>query len=78
MISNEHVMKGWNRYGDQALSVHYHSRTKDEVISFIDNVVIASKDPMYSARNKFLQEIAYPPNNKTASENIFDYLTSVV
>ena len=72
MISNEDVMKGWNEYGEQALSVLYHSRCPEELYYFLEQVVLKENDPMKDVRNAFLNEVLMPPNNLSASENIYN------
>jgi len=71
MISNDEVMKGFNEYGEKAINVLYQSRKIEDVHSFIDKVVLEEKDPMKNLRTKFLEEILMPPNNMSASENIY-------
>lgn len=78
MIRNESVMKEWSEFGEKAVSVHYQSRNKKQLIDFIENVVLNENDWMKEERNYFVQNILIQNNNLTASENILNYLESQI
>ena len=60
-----------NKFGIMAYSVHYHARTKDDIETFVKNV-IEGKDEKKNEREQFKQKYLLPPNNKSASQNIID------
>lgn len=64
----------WNEVGQKALSVMYKSFNQDDLINFIENVVIEQKDEMIQERLSFVNSILMPPNSKLASQNIMDHL----
>jgi CDP-glycerol glycerophosphotransferase (TagB/SpsB family) len=76
MVRNESIMEYWSDFGEKAISVHYQSRNKKQVIDFIENVVLRGNDWMKEERNTFVQSILMPKNTITASENILNYLES--
>ena len=60
-----------NKFGSMAYNMHYHARTKDNIETFVKNV-IEGKDEMKEVREQFKQDYLLPPNNHFASNNIFD------
>lgn len=76
MIRDESIMKYWSIYGQKAISVHYQSRNERQLIDFIDQVVLANNDWMKKERLDFVNNIIYPPNGMTATENILSSLES--
>ncbi|MEA2016528.1 MAG: CDP-glycerol glycerophosphotransferase family protein, partial [Actinomycetota bacterium] len=77
MISNEEVIKGWNECGERALSVLYQCRNKKELYSFINSVVLGERDPLKTERTRFLEDVL-PPNDMTASENIYKEILDAI
>jgi hypothetical protein len=43
MIRKESVMEQWSTFGQQAIEVHYQSRNQQQLIDFIENVVLKDK-----------------------------------
>lgn len=78
MVRNESVMNHWSDFGEKAVSVHYQSRSKKELIDFIENVVLNENDWMKEQRNSFVQNNLIQKNNLTASQNILNYLESQI
>lgn len=78
MISRHNKMDDFNEYGIQALEVLYKSRTYEELIAFIDNVVIGERDTLREQRNAFVENVVIPKKGSTASENIVNYLKSTL
>lgn len=74
MIRNEAVMNEWSAFGEKAVAVHYQSRNKEELIAFIENVVLKENDSMKKIRNDFVENNLVPKNSFSASQNIIDYL----
>ena len=66
-----------NKFGVMAYDVHYHARTKEDIEAFVKNV-IAGNDEMREAREQFKQKYLIPPNNQSASKNIFDEIKKSV
>lgn len=74
MVKDESIMEYWNEFGASALAVHYQSRTKAEVISFIENVILNENDQMQEERICFVKANLLPQQNRTASEDILQHL----
>lgn len=71
---NNHVITQWNDLATYALNkVIYKSYTFDDIVDFIDNVILSGNDYLLSERLNFITKIL-PPNNTLASENIFNYI----
>nr|WP_294926791.1 CDP-glycerol--glycerophosphate glycerophosphotransferase [uncultured Flavobacterium sp.] len=78
MVRNESIMDYWNAFGEETLAVHYQSRNQQQVIDFIENVVLKENDPLKEQRNVFVKKTLLPKNSSTASENILNYLESQI
>lgn len=58
-----------NDFGKLAMNLHYVGKTKEDIINFIDNVVLNGEDPIKPQRQQFKHEYLLPPNGKTVAEN---------
>lgn len=65
------IIERLNPFGIMAYDVHYHARTEEDIIHFINNVM-ANKDEMANEREAFRQKHLLPPHGKSASQNIMD------
>jgi hypothetical protein len=50
MIRKESVMEQWSTFGSEAINVHYQSRNKQQLIDFIENIVLQEQDDMKKNR----------------------------
>ena len=75
LLASQSVKQNFNEIGKMALEAIYIAKSKIQIQNFIEKVVINEHDKMKNNRLFFFNQIVRPPNNKTASENIFDYLT---
>lgn len=64
----------WNEVGQQALEMSYKSFNEEDVIDFIENVVIGQHDKMIENRLNFVESVLTPPNSQLASQNIMNHL----
>ena len=71
-IRNIKIKDGLGEIGKQALDCHYKAYSKDDVINFIDNVVLKETDELKINREAFVKQFLSPLNNKCASENIME------
>nr|WP_321500610.1 CDP-glycerol glycerophosphotransferase family protein [uncultured Dethiosulfovibrio sp.] len=62
----------FNEFGKMALTQHYHAYSEEDIINFIDKVILDGDDYMKDQRDVFFKEYLLPPNGNTASENIFN------
>lgn len=63
-----------NDLGKEAMLLHYIGKTKQDIIDFIENVVLMDDDPMKAKREEFKQKYLLPPNDKTVAQNMMDVL----
>lgn len=67
-----------NAVGKKAFAAHYHGTTRDDIQSFIENVILEGKDTMAEKRHKFYNEILVPPNGQSVAENIIHEITTAL
>lgn len=72
--STPEVDKWFNTFGKLALEQHYHGSQQEDVIRFIEQVVIGRDDKLKEKRDQFYHDTLTPPNGRTASENIYESL----
>ncbi|MDG2431169.1 MAG: CDP-glycerol--glycerophosphate glycerophosphotransferase, partial [Flavobacterium sp.] len=58
----------------QAIQVHYQSRNQQQLVDFIENVVLQEQDTMMIARKAFVDAILFNTNKQTASSRIVEFL----
>jgi dTDP-4-amino-4,6-dideoxygalactose transaminase len=61
-----------------AYNKHYIAKNKDEIQQFIQVVVLENLDKMKANRTEFYNTYLLPPNNRLASENIFNFIKSEI
>jgi hypothetical protein len=71
-LSDSNVKDRFNEFGKMAFEQHYHAYNELDIYNFIENVVCENKDKMKKNRETFYARYLIPPNNKTASENIYN------
>lgn len=74
LMNSEKVKEEFNDIGKKALSVTDQGYKKEDILQFIEESVLKGKDKRKDKRMKFFNKIVKPPQNKTASENIYHYL----
>ena len=67
-----------NAVGKRAFAAHYHGTTREDIQSFIEDVVIGGKDTMAEKRHQFYNDILVPPNGKSVAENIINEITTAL
>jgi UDP-N-acetylglucosamine 2-epimerase len=77
-LHDSNVNERLNDFGKMALNHHYTAKNEEEIIHFIEDVVISGKDTMKDIRNSFINQYLLPPHNKSASENIFNELVNSI
>lgn len=78
LFHDDAISDRFSELGKMALEKHYHGKTRIEIEEFLEKVIIDDSDSMQNDRIRFFNTIVKPPNNLTASENIFNYLKSVI
>ncbi|MBR1626122.1 MAG: CDP-glycerol glycerophosphotransferase family protein [Bacteroidales bacterium] len=70
----EYVKSTKNQLGKESLDCHYIGQSKDDIISFVDNIVCNGKDTMKNRRKEFFDKYLYLPAGKTVARNIYEDL----
>ena len=74
--SNEHITNSLLPFAREYLDNYYTALSEEDIMSFIDNVVIDKKDPMKSKRESFLEKIMV--NYPDSSGFVIDYLMKTI
>ncbi len=61
-----------NELGKMAMRCHYVGKSSEDIIKFIEEVVIGGIDPIKSKRESFRDECLLPPNGKSVAENVME------
>lgn len=61
-----------SQFGSLAFDMHYKGYNKEDIYSFIDNVVLGGKDVMRPLREDFFNTYLNPPCNISVAENIMN------
>lgn len=70
---DEQVSK-MSEFGKLAMKQHYVGAKKDDIIRFIDDIVLGGNDYMATQRKEFVEAYLVPPNGKTVAENTMNVL----
>lgn len=65
-----------NDFGIKCFNMHYHGSSIEDVVEFIDNVVLQKEDPLFEKRNNFLCNELLAKNGKSIAQNMFDEFSS--
>jgi hypothetical protein len=74
LFSDYGVFNRFNEIGKMALECAYKSNNESGVIRFIEDKVLNGHDDLKEKRIHFFNSYLLPPNNKSASENIYEYV----
>jgi CDP-glycerol glycerophosphotransferase (TagB/SpsB family) len=77
-FSDSNTKDRFNEFGKLALEQHYHAYNETQIMDFIENVVCAGKDIKKENRKVFYHKHLIPPNDKTASENIYNEIINAI
>lgn len=77
-VRDNTIAKKFNELGQEAFSHLYRTSNnlKSDINEFVVNVVIDGRDSMKNNRDDFVTQELLPPNGKTASENIVDFINN--
>jgi hypothetical protein len=78
LIHDSDSLKRVNYFGKKAISCHYHAYSENDIINFINNVVIAGLDTMVETRNFFRNKYLIQAKGQSASKNIYDYINKQI
>lgn len=72
------VIYDHDEFGQKCVLNHYIGSTEEDIVCFIENVVLKGDDPMKQQREQFYNDNLVPPSGKTTAENIYiDLVTSL-
>lgn len=74
LVRDENLTCRYNEFGKMAFAQHYHGKDEHDILNFINDIVIAGKDNLKNSRENFVEKYLLPPNNVSASQNIYEYL----
>jgi hypothetical protein len=78
ILSNDVVVsKNFTPIGKKCLDFHYKSYSENDILNFIDNVVLLGNDPMLEARKQFSSSVL-KHNYPNASDKIFEYIKEAI
>jgi len=77
-VKNRDVLNNFNEFGKECLKRHYLGFDKAEMERFIDDTVIGKNDFLKNERKEFVRQNCMPPNDKSASQNIMDYINEKI
>jgi hypothetical protein len=73
-VRDEKLTERFNIFGKMVFDQLYHANNGEDIISFIEDVVVQCNDPKRETRLRFFNDYLRPPNNRSASENIFEII----
>jgi len=74
LVNDDRLTERFNDFGNRVFDLLYHAHTQFEVEAFLKTVVFEGLDSLKGIRKTFKKNTLIPPNNRSASENIYDYL----
>jgi hypothetical protein len=77
-VKDKDIRDRFNLFGKLGFEQLYHANNENDIIAFIEDVVINGNDPKNEMRMKFYNDYLIPPNNKSASENIVEFIRSCI
>lgn len=78
MLRDNKVKTMFNEFGRAALELSYFSKTTEDIINFIEHVVLKSIDPKQPQRGDFVENVLTPPGNKPATQFIIEDLLNTL
>jgi hypothetical protein len=77
-LVNDDIRNRFSDFGNTILDHHYKAYTANDVIKFIKEIVIDGNDYMGNSRNEFYYSNLVPPNDVSASQNIYNYISKAI
>ncbi len=78
LYRNDKTINTFNSCAQEALENSYKSFQNEDIVYFIENVVLGSNDYLEKQRVDFLDTTLMPPNNVYASTNIVNHLKKTI
>ena len=61
-----------NELGRDGILAHYLGSSESDIVGFIENTVLAGKDPMKTVREEYYQKYLRPPGDQSVAANIYN------
>jgi hypothetical protein len=74
MVKDKNVLNKLNEFGEMIFKQLYLSNNIKDIRTFIDQIVIKNDDYLLGSRELFKEKYLLPPNNQSASYNIYHEL----
>ena len=74
MEKDNTISNKFNEFGLLTYNLLYKSQTKKGLINFIEKIILKENDDKKKQREEFLNQYLIPPNDHTATDNIFYYI----
>lgn len=71
---NTEITNKFNDFGKLALNVNAAAYTKDDINNFLTTEIFNGNDLLFKSRTEFISTYLIPPNNNTASQNIYNII----
>lgn len=65
-------LKPLSDFGKLVYDMHYIGKNREEIVNFIENVVLAENDILYEKRVDFVKNYLLAPNGKTVAQNTME------
>ena len=69
------IYTGLNYFGTRCLDLHYKAQSLEDVLSFLDNVVLGGNDSLNDSRQRFYQDILVNETAGDVGQNIYNDIT---
>jgi CDP-glycerol glycerophosphotransferase (TagB/SpsB family) len=78
IFAGDYVIQQFSSFGKNILENVYHSKNNEDIINFINDVILNENDFMKNQRLAVIQNYISSLNEKSASENIFEILDNKI
>ena len=75
---SESVSAEMCRFGKECFSLHHLGQSKEDILRFIEDIVIAGHDNKLSEREEFFSQHLLPPNGNTTAMNMYLDITQTL
>ena len=78
LVNNNKVKEMFNEFGKQVFELSYMAYSEDDILNFIQQTVFDNINPLHEKRLNFVKQVLIPQGDKTATQNIIDYLVDTL
>ena len=78
LVRHENYEDMFNDFGRLSFQQYYKAGNADDIIQFLEEVVLNENDPLKESRDKFFEEYLAPYNGKMPSENIIEAIENKI